>query len=68
MKVHELIDLLKQQDQNAMVVVSGYEGGYTEVTRAEITHLQLDVNSAWSYYGEHEFSEDTSLPVGCFLS
>lgn len=67
MKVHELIDLLKQQDQNAMVVVSGYEGGCTEVTCVGRTHLDLNVNSAW-YYGEHEVSEDTSLPVGCFLS
>lgn len=67
MKVYELIDLLKQQDQNAMVVVSGYEGGWTEVTCAGRTHLCLNVNSGL-YDGEHEVSEDTSLPVGCFLS
>lgn len=68
MKVHELIELLKQRDQNAMVVIPGYEGGLDEVTNVGTTHLALNVNSTWSYYGEHEFSEDTSLPVGCFLS
>jgi len=30
MTVSELIELLKQQDPNAMVVVDGYEDGYDE--------------------------------------
>lgn len=67
MKVHELIELLKQKDQNAMVVIPGYEGGLDEVTNVGTTHLALNVNSG-GYDGEHEASEDQSLPVGCCLT
>jgi len=66
MKVPELIDLLKTQDLNAMVVISGYEGGITEVTNGEAKYIALNVNSEW-YYGKHEISEDVRLPVGFHL-
>jgi hypothetical protein len=53
MTVFELIERLKELDQEAMVVVRGYEGGVNEVTYVDESELALDVNTAW-YYGKHE--------------
>lgn len=53
MTVFELIERLKELDQEAMVVVNGYEGGVNEVGYATEQELALDVNSEW-YYGKHE--------------
>ena len=53
MTVFELIERLKELDQEAMVVVNGYEGGVSEVGYVSEQELALNVNSAW-YYGNHE--------------
>ena len=53
MTVFELIERLKELDQEAMVVVNGYEGGVNEVEYVTESELALDVNTAW-YYGKHE--------------
>lgn len=52
--VKQLIEHLQKLDQNAIVSLKGYEGGYTdEVGEPYETELYLNVNDAW-YYGEHE--------------
>jgi len=53
MKVKELIEKLQTLDPETMVVVSGYEGGFHEVTTTEIVKIALNVNTS-RYYGEHE--------------
>ncbi len=53
MKVKELIEKLKELDQEAKVVISGYEGGVKEVTTSQLVTIALNVNDEW-YYGEHE--------------
>lgn len=54
MLVKALILRLQECDQEAMVVVDGYEGGVTELRNIrDSVEIALDVNEA-SYYGEHE--------------
>lgn len=56
MNVSELIERLKEQPQDAMVVIDGYEGGVWEADSVKIVKIKTDVNSEW-YYGDHEISE-----------
>jgi hypothetical protein len=60
MKVKELIKLLEEVDQDALVVTRGYEGGVTSdiSVRGDLIIL-LNVNDAW-YYGEHEIENECS--------
>ena len=60
MKVHELIEQLQQLDQNAMVVISGYEGGVGEVWGSHSVTIFLNANDEW-FYGEHEIAEGYEL-------
>jgi hypothetical protein len=53
MTVKELIEKLKQYDENMRVVVSGYEGGVDDVGKLHETGIKLNANDAW-YYGKHE--------------
>ena len=53
MTVKKLIEELQKLDPEKMVVTSGYEGGYDEISGAEEIRLKLNANTAW-YYGEHE--------------
>lgn len=53
MKIYELIEKLKEMPQDAMAIVSGYEGGVNEVDEVEQCMIELNANSAW-YYGKHE--------------
>jgi hypothetical protein len=55
--VRELIERLQECDQDRIVVVDGYEGGYTELDEIKDVKLELYVNDAW-YYGSHEITED----------
>lgn len=57
MKVKYLIKELQELDQEAMVIVSGYEGGYNEVSYANQKQIALNVHTSW-YYGSHEIVED----------
>lgn len=57
MKVKELIEQLKTQDPEAMVVVRGYEGGFSEVDEIGKQSLKLNVHTDW-YYGEHDEPRD----------
>lgn len=54
MKVKELIEILKQQDQELRVVVDGYEGDFDEVDHIEYVPIKFNKNhKAWM----GEFSE-----------
>lgn len=53
MKVKNLIEELLKLDPEKMVVVSGYEGGYKEITDIENVSLKLNRYDQW-YYGPHE--------------
>ena len=57
MKVKDLLKQLQELDQEAMVVISGYEGGCSEVSSATQKQIALDVHKSW-YYGSHEIVED----------
>ena len=66
MTVRELIERLsKIEDQEVMVMVRGYEGGYNDIVIGNgieditpaIIHVALDVNTEW-YYGKHERVDD----------
>ena len=56
MTIKQLIEELSaMENQDALVVVRGYEGGYDEVTptNPELVDIALNVHSEW-YYGKHE--------------
>jgi len=60
MTVAELIEKLSQiENQDAFIMVSGYEGGYNDVDNINIEpeDVALNVNTAW-YYGAHERVKD----------
>ena len=60
MTVKQLIEKLSTiEDQEAWVMVSGYEGGYNDVMNINPAPIDmaLDVNEEW-YYGKHEKAED----------
>ena len=53
MTVKELIEALKKMPEDTRVVISGYEGGYNDVSELNEIRINPDVNTAW-YYGKHE--------------
>lgn len=53
MKIRELIEELKKEDPEKMVVIEGYEGGFTPPRVIRPIKLRLNVHSDW-YYGPHE--------------
>ena len=52
MTIQELITALSQYDPNTPVVISGYEGGYNDVSIIQEKTIQLNVNNK-DYYGAH---------------
>lgn len=60
MTVKQLIQELSQiEDQEARIIVNGYEGGYDDVSNINPVPIEiaLDVNEEW-YYGKHDKVED----------
>ena len=60
MTVKELIEKLSTiENQDALVMTRGYEGGYNDVGDSipPIVDMALNVNSEW-YYGAHEKAEN----------
>ena len=64
MKVKDLIALLKMEDPEKMVIVSGYEGGYSDISSVEHKRILLNVNKSW-YFGPHEedFNGDAAILI-----
>lgn len=57
MTVKELVEKLKEFDENMRVVVAGYEGGVNDAELANAVKIKLNQNTEW-YYGKHEISDD----------
>jgi hypothetical protein len=57
MTVKELIEKLKEFDENMRVVVAGYEGGVDDANSASAVKIKLNQNTVW-YYGKHEAVDD----------
>ena len=57
MKVKELIEKLKDYDQETELFVSGYEGGWDKINVVYEVQMVLDVNTEW-YYGSNEVLEE----------
>lgn len=53
MKVKKLIQILAELDPEAIVVVSGYEGGVEDIDYVKEHRVALNVNKQ-SYFGKHE--------------
>ena len=64
MKVKELIQILAELDPEAIVVVSGYEGGVDDVDYVVEHSVALNVNQQ-SYLGKHEIDWFNFLSM-CF--
>lgn len=67
MTVKQLIQILSQiQDQNTIVMISGYEGGVDDIVIDNnipaIQQVALNVNDQW-WYGKHERVEDIDEDV-----
>ena len=63
MTVKQLIQSLSEiQDQDTIVMVKGYEGGYDDVMNINPAPIDiaLDVNDKW-YYGRHESIQDVLI-------
>ena len=63
MTVKQLITILSTiKDQDTLVMVKGYEGGYNDVEAINIDPIDvaLDVNDQW-YYGRHETVGDVLM-------
>mgnify|MGYP003346541971 CR=1 FL=1 len=52
----ELIEMLSQYPDDMRVVVSGYEGGYNDITECEEFELVLNYNTS-RCFGAHEQKE-----------
>lgn len=59
MTVRELIEFLKECDQDRKVVIDGYEGGLKELNQAILTDIFLDYHLGMRYYGPHELVDST---------
>ena len=55
MNVGELIKKFQQYDPEMMVVINGYEGGYSAIKVLSEVDLMLNINKEW-YYGPHEIA------------
>ena len=59
MTIGELIIELQKYDPQTMIVVNGYEGGYTEDIGISEKEIYLNVYYEW-YYGKHGDAFDIS--------
>jgi hypothetical protein len=56
MYVQDLINILNQHPPHTRVVVSGYEGGYNDITALKTIQMAADVHREW-YMGQHDDAE-----------
>lgn len=70
MIVRELINQLQSLDQDLLVLVSGYETGYNDLTEIEVIEVKLS-NSTAGYDGKYNYigTYDTAPPLctACLL-
>lgn len=61
MKVSDLIQILSQYDPETVLVIPGYEGGFSPLHTARLETLLKNVNDEW-YYGSHDTVDSVSDP------
>jgi hypothetical protein len=67
MKVKELIEILQKEDPETLVVVCGYEGGYSTPKSAKTINITGPHDNAW-YYGEYDDCDnDNKEKIEAFL-
>lgn len=64
MNVKQLIKKLESCDPSAMVVISGYEGGYNEAVACHEIGLKLNADAKW-YDGKYDMVEYDDEQVHC---
>jgi hypothetical protein len=57
MKVHELIEKLKEYPSDLRVIITGYEDGFNDITIIEEKEIAIDALTEW-YYGQHVDATD----------
>lgn len=57
MTIRELIAHLDQYPPDVRIVVSGYEGGYNDVTILKTVQIKPDARTEW-WMGQHEEAEE----------
>jgi hypothetical protein len=62
MTIKELLQHLAQYPPDTRVVVSGYEGGYNDITTYKTIQIQLDARTEW-YMGQHDDAETGELAL-----
>jgi hypothetical protein len=60
MKIKELIQSLQTKDPEDLVVVSGYEGGFNEVTEIKPINICGPFKKEW-YYGKYDICPEEEL-------
>jgi hypothetical protein len=63
MNVKELIEALYQYPEDAMVVVHGYEGEFSESGNIDGVLLKFTTNTVWHHEKYEEADKDTENPV-----
>ncbi len=63
MNVAELIDILKRQDPEALVVVDGYEAGLDDEIRVTAQGIELNAHADEYWNGRHKLANENT-PVG----
>jgi hypothetical protein len=61
MTIQELIDALSAFNPQTPVVISGYEGGYNDISVIKPLTIQLNVNDKY-YYGAHDCVKGIHVP------
>lgn len=65
MTTQELILLLGQYPPDTRIVVTGYEGGYNDITTTKTVLLQINAHTDW-WMGQHGATENKSAePALC---
>ncbi len=69
MKVKELIEILQTHDPEHLLLVDGYEGGYThpKVRKAQVFLEYPDPMEKPEWYGEYEDADDKTKPNAVIL-
>ena len=58
----ELIDELQNYPKDMMVVISGYEGGYNDMSELETIRLNLNSSEGW-WSGSHKEAKKGGVPA-----
>ena len=67
MNVQELINLLEEFPKEALVVMSGFEGGFNEIKNVKFPlNIKLNVSQSW-LEGPHKETDKNSADISAVL-